>query len=184
MYRTATGLIATGVATCLVLGACSSSSKSSSIRVATSGATTQLSTASSAHTGNSRVSIAPAAASDPLAPAVAALLERRYTDINERNFDDYWKMYTPEYRATFNPTEVAAGYRSSADSDIRLTELSTSGDGRLAATVTFTSTQDAADAQNGQTCTHWTVGFFLKKVGSAYLIDTPPTNYHSKHSAC
>jgi hypothetical protein len=184
MRKLAIGLVVTGVAASLVLGACSSSSKSSSTGVATSGASTKVSSVPPAHTGNSVVSVAAAARSHPRAPAVAALLTRRYTDINERNFDEYWKMYTPKYRATFNPAQVAAGYRSTKIFDIHLTELSTSGDGRLAATVKFTSNQDAADAPNGQKCTQWTVGFFLKNVGGAYLIDKPPSTYHSKHAAC
>jgi hypothetical protein len=111
-------------------------------------------------------------------------LEERYADINQGNWAGYWAMYTPEYRASFNQAEVEAGYRSSVDCDARLTGLSASGDGRLAATVTFTSTQDAADGINGETCTHWTVALFFKKVGTKYLIDTLPNSYHSMHAAC
>lgn len=184
MYRTPVGLIVAGVTASLALGACASSTKSSSGNVATSAASTRASTAYSGNTGNSVASIAPAARSNPRAPTVADLLTRRYTDINQQNFADYWAMYTPEYRASFNQAEVEAGYRSSMVSGIRLTGLSTTEDRRLAATVAFTSHQDAADGPNGQTCTHWIVGFFLKEVGSAYLIDTPPTSYHSSHAAC
>lgn len=184
MRKISIGLVATGAAASLVLGACSSSSKSPSTSVATSGASTKVSTVSTPHTGNSVVSVATGARSDPRAGAVAAFLTRRYTDINERNFDDYWKMYTPSYRATFSPPQVAAGYRSTEIYNIVLIKLSDGGDGRLDATVTFSSTQDAADAPNGQTCTRWTVGFFLKNVGGAHLIDKPPSNYHAEHAAC
>jgi hypothetical protein len=184
MCRAPIGIIVALVAASLALGACSSSSKSSSAHVATSAASTRLSTATSGNTANSVVSIAPAARSDSRAPAIAAVLTRHYMDINQEDFADYWTMYTPEYRASFNKPKVEAGYRSSADSHIRLTELSTTVDGRLAATVTFTSTQDAADGPNGQICTDWTVGYFFKKVGLKYLIDTPPNSYHSTHAAC
>jgi hypothetical protein len=181
MCRTPIGPIVAGVVASLALGACASSSKPSSAHVTTSAASTNVSTA---HSGNTVVSIAPAVRSNPKAPTIAALLTRRYTDINQQNFADYWAMYTPVYRASFNQAEVAAGYRTSSVSDIRLTKLSTDGDGRLHATVTFTSRQDASDGPNGQTCTHWTVGFFFKKVGTAYLLDTPPNSYSSAHAAC
>jgi hypothetical protein len=173
-----------GVAASLVLGACSSGPEASSTAVATTGSSVAVSTVPPVHAGNSVVSVAPAASTNPHTRAVAALLTRRYTDINERNFDDYWKMLTPQYGATFNRAEVAAGYRSTDIFDIRLTELRTGEDGRLAATVTFTSNQDAADGPSGQVCTRWTVGFFLTTSGGTYLIDKPPSSYHAKHTAC
>ena len=184
MRKTAIGLVATGVAASLVLGACSSSSKSSSTGVATSGSAAKVSAVPSPADGTV-ISVAPAAASDPRVPAIVALLTRRYTDINERNFDDYWKMYTAEYSATLgDPAKVAEGYRSTMIKNIHLTQLSTLGDGRPAAMVTFTSKQDAADGPDGQTCTNWTVGFFLKNVGGSYLIDKPPSTYNAKYDAC
>jgi uncharacterized protein YchJ len=189
MRKSVMGLVGTGVAASLVVGGCSSSSKSPSAAaptpsVATSAASTKVCTLTSPNSGSSVVSVAPAARSDRRAGAVEALLTRRFTDIKERNFADYWAMYTPKYRATFNRAEVEAGYRSSEVCDVHLTELSTSGDGRAAATVTFTSMQDAANGPNGETCTHWKVGFFLKKVGAAYLIDSVPPTYHAKYPPC
>lgn len=184
MRKIAIGLVITGAAAALVLDACSSSSKSSSTNIATPGSSAKVSIVPPACTGNSVVSVAPTAVSNPRARAVAAFLTRRYRDINERYFDDYWRMYTPPYRAKFNPAQVEAGYRSTEICDIRLTQLSTSADGRLAATVMFTSTQDAADGPNGQNCTDWTVGIFLQNVSRAYLIDTPPPSYHAKYVAC
>ena len=135
-------------------------------------------------TGDSTVSVAPTAGSNPKARAVATFLTRRYIDINERNFDDYWKMYTPRYGAKFNRAQWAAGYRTTEICRISLTQLSTSADDSLEANVAFTSTQDAADGPNGQTCTHWKVGFFLQNVRGGYLIDTPPPSYHAEYVAC
>jgi hypothetical protein len=184
MRKNAIGLFVMGVAASLVLGACSSSSKSSSTGVATSGASKKVSTVPPACTGNSVVYVAPTARSDPRARAIAALLTRRYTDINQRNFADYWTLFTPEYRATFDRVKVADGYKSSDICDVHLTELSTSGDGRTAAKVTFTSTQDAADAPSGRTCTKWTVPFVMKKIGARYLFDSLLPNSHAKSDAC
>ena len=184
MRKTAIGLVVTVIAAGIVLSACASSSKTSSAGVATSGASPKVSTVPPACTGNSVVTVAPAAASNPKAPAVATFLTRRYRAVNEKDSETYWKMYTPRYGAKFNRAQVAAGYRSTEICDIRLTQLSPNADGRLAAKVTFTSTQDAADGPNGQTCTRWTVGFFLQNVRGGYLIDTPPPSYHAVYLAC
>jgi hypothetical protein len=185
MRKTAIGLFATEVAASLVLGACSSSSKSSSSTgVATPEASTKISIVPSPDDGTF-ISVAPAAGSDPRASAVVALLRRHFTDIKEGNFTDYFSLYTPKYRATLgDPAKVAEGYRSTVISDIRLTQLSTLGDGRPAAIVTFTSKQDAADGPDGQTCTRWTKGYFLSTVERKYLIDFPPTTYNTKYVAC
>ena len=153
--------------------------------VATSPTFTRPSTVPPPYNGNSVVSVAPGAGSDPTAPTVVALLTRYFTDISERNFADYFTLYTTEVRAALDQAQVAAGYRSTEVSAGRLTHLSTTGDGRLAATVTFTSMQDAADGPDGQTCTHWKVDFFLENVGAAtYLFGAPPSNYQAEHVAC
>jgi hypothetical protein len=86
------------------------------------------------------VSVAPAAASDPAAPAVVTMLSRYFTDISTRNFADYLALFTPEMRATIDTRQLAAGYRSTQDSHARLASLAVGADGRPAATVTFVST--------------------------------------------
>jgi hypothetical protein len=136
------------------------------------------------YSGNSVVSVAPAAASDPRAPTVVTLLTRYFTDINQRNFGDYFALYAPDVRAALDQAQIVAGYGSTEVSGGRLTDISTAADGRPVATVTFTSTQDAADGPDGQTCTHWTVGFFLENAGRAYLFGSPPSNYQTEHVAC
>jgi hypothetical protein len=184
MRKSAIGLVVAGMASSLVLGACSSSSKTLSSATPSVSSEAQTGGATAGASTKVTVSVVPAVRSDHRAPAVVALLTRRYTDINERNFDDYFAMYTPRYGARFDPAQVEAGYRSTQVSSVDLTELRTSGDGRLAATVTFTSSQDAADGPDGETCTHWKVSFFLKDVQGKYLIDAPPSNYHAEHAGC
>jgi len=134
--------------------------------------------------GNSVVSVAPAAGSDPRAPTVVTLLTRYFTDINQRNFGDYFTLYAPDVRAELDQAQIEAGYGSTQVSSGRLTAIRTAADGRPVATVTFTSTQDAADGPDGQTCTHWTVNFFLENAGRAYLFGSPPSNYQTEHVAC
>ena len=180
--RAAAALVSVLATFSLVLAACSTSATPARSRAASSAKSATATP--SPQPGNVVVSIAPTIRSDPRSSAVAALLTRRYLDVNERNFDDYWTQYTPTYLAKFDRSQTEAGYRSTEISDVQLTDLSTGADGRIAIKVTFNSTQDAADAANGQNCTKWMVGFFLQQAGTAYLLDTPPASYHAEHIAC
>ena len=132
-------------------------------------------------TGNSVVMVAPSAQQDPLAHTVVAMLTRYFTDINQRTFDDYFSLFTPAKRTHLDP----GGYRSTTVSSAQLLALDTASDGRPGATVTFTSTQNPQDGPDGETCTHWTVMFFLEAQGDGtYLFGVEPTNYGALYTAC
>jgi len=134
--------------------------------------------------GNSVVSVGPAAAQHPLARTVVALLTRYFDDINNRDFGDYILLYDQQTRDKFDVAHIAAGYRSSEDSEGRLVGLGTAADGRTQASVTFTSTQNADDGPDHETCTHWILAFFLQAEGSNYVFGPPPTDYHAQHAVC
>jgi hypothetical protein len=140
-------------------------------------------TAPPIYRGNSVVSVAQAAASQPTAPVVVDLLSRYFTDINTGKFTDYRLLYSPAKSAS-SLGQIAHDYRSTIDTHARLIDLATAADGRPAATVTFTSHQDAVDGPDGQTCTQWQVTFFLEAANSGYLIGTPPTDYRAQRTAC
>jgi tetratricopeptide (TPR) repeat protein len=63
--------------------------------VATPRTFTKVSKVPPPYNGNSVVSVAPAAGSDPRAPTVVGLLTRYFTDINDRNFADYSRYIRP-----------------------------------------------------------------------------------------
>jgi hypothetical protein len=120
--------------------------------------------------GNSTVAISETAAANPAATAVVALLTSYFTAINEHDYAAYKKVHTKALRSDMTEGEFTKGYKSTQDSAIVITELGTGPDGRLMATVTFTSTQNATDGRDQQACTNWTVGKFLQKEGSSYRI--------------
>jgi hypothetical protein len=120
--------------------------------------------------GNSTVAISETAASNPAAAAVVALLTSYFTAINGHDYAAYKKVHTKALRSDMTEGEFTKGYKSTQDSEIVITDLGTGPDGRLMASVTFTSTQNATDGRDKQTCTKWTVGKFLQREGSAYRI--------------
>jgi hypothetical protein len=138
----------------------------------------------SAGAGNSVVSVAPGTVSNPLTPSVVHLLTRYFEDINDRNFVDYRLLFAEQLRANLDAGQLAAGYRSTVDSNAEITALTAAADGRQAATVTFTSRQDAADGPDGETCTHWTDVFYIQTEGNTSVFGPHPDGYQPTHSAC
>ena len=133
--------------------------------------------------GNSTVAVSTRAGQDPLSQPAVALLTRYFQAINARDFHRYRAVFAPDYRSNF--TEAGfAGYASTYDRDARISSVTTSSDGRREVHVTFTSTQDAADSLDGETCTNWRVRYYLEPVGDTYLFGRPPVTYHAQHSAC
>lgn len=118
------------------------------------------------YAGNETVAVAPDAAEHPAARAVVALLTDYFVAINQRNFTKFRSIHTQSERAKLSRDEFLTGYRSTYDSQVQLLALETTEDGRLLASVSFVSTQDAADGRNGQTCTQWNVERFLEEESS------------------
>jgi hypothetical protein len=141
-------------------------------------------TTPSPYAGNSVVTVAPAAANNPVAPTVVRMLTRYFNDINNRDFDDYRLLFAQELHPSLDPQQLAIGYRSTTDSGAKLASVAVAPDGRPAATVTFTSQQNAADGPDGETCTNWTLTFYLQTEGNATVFGPRPPGYSAQHSAC
>ncbi|MFF1818158.1 hypothetical protein ACFVWG_12735 [Kribbella sp. NPDC058245] len=134
--------------------------------------------------GNDLVSITPEAAQDPAAPAVVELLTTYYKAINDHDYLTYQAQQTRAANALLTRTDFATGFRSTVNSEVVIQALSPTDDGRLLASITFTSAQDAADGPKHQTCTHWSVGKFLKGQSSTLLIDKAPKSYKATFDPC
>ncbi|TDU88661.1 hypothetical protein EV138_2207 [Kribbella voronezhensis] len=134
--------------------------------------------------GNDLVSITPEAARDPAASAVVELLTTYYRAINEHDYPTYEAQQTRAAQALLTRSDFATGFRSTVNSEVVVQALTPTADGRLLASVTFTSSQDAADGPKGQTCTHWAVGKFLKGRSPTLLIDKAPKGYKATFDPC
>jgi hypothetical protein len=134
--------------------------------------------------GNDLVSITPEAAQDPAAPAVVELLTTYYRAINDHDYPTYQAQQTRTAQAQLSRPTFATGFRSTVNSEVVIQALTLTDDGRLLASITFTSNQDAADGPKGQTCTHWSVGKFLKGRSPTFLIDKAPKTYKATFVPC
>jgi hypothetical protein len=111
------------------------------------------------------------------------LLTRYFIAINDRDYARWRSVFSPSYRGAF--TQAAfAGYASTHDRGARITGMSPLTDGGDEVRFTFTSTQNASDGPDGETCTVWQLRFYLEPVGSGYLFGRPPATYRAEHAAC
>lgn len=127
------------------------------------------------------VTIAPAVNGQPAAAQVASFLQTYFTAINAGDYARYASLWPPRLRPTIG--QFRSGYRGSHDSHAILAALSPTAVG-VAATVTFTSHQPAANSPTHTGCTDWNVTLYLRSRGSGYRIVSPPTGYHPQYRRC
>ena len=128
------------------------------------------------------VSLAPAAAGYPDAAAIQPVITEYFRAINSRDYTGYLTT-----QSTGNaPTEqqFQTGFRSTTDSHVVVTSITTASDGRPAADVTFTSRQQPQDGPDGESCTNWQVMMFFDDNAGTYTIGAPPPDYHASYQAC
>jgi hypothetical protein len=131
------------------------------------------------------VTVALAATANPAAPGITAFLDKYFTSINDRDYEAYKALRSPQMATGFTKSVFDSGYGSTVDSGELLTRISSASDGDSVAHVTFTSRQSAAESPTRTTCDRWTISFYLMPDGSGgYLMDTPPSGYHAKYAAC
>ena len=121
---------------------------------------------------------------EPAATAIATFVSQyfpRSTLIISRRTDS---LLTPQQQQG-QTARRSARIRSSADSNEILVAINPTANGDTAATLTFTSHQNASQAVGGTgTCTDWNITLFLEPNGTGYLIDQAPSTYHPKYKSC
>jgi hypothetical protein len=127
------------------------------------------------------VAVAPAAGQEASAPKVAAFLAAYFEAINARDYQAYLSLFEPVLRPTYQ--QFQNGYESTSDSSVMLAELVPTAVG-FAATVSFTSHQEAADSVTRTSCTLWGITLYLKPHGDTYIIVPPPANYRAHYQTC
>jgi hypothetical protein len=129
------------------------------------------------------VAVAPAVASNPAVPGVEALLNSYFQAINTRNYAEYNSLLDASMQANESASSFDSGYATTTDSAETLAAISSSG-GEVAATVTFTSHQNAVDSVDGSSCNDWTVTLYLSPDGGGYVITAPPSGYKASYTDC
>lgn len=127
-------------------------------------------------TGDGLVTLEAAAAQNPGAPAVQALVERYFTAINGRDYDSWSTTVVPR-RAQQQPRSGwMTAYRSTVDSDVDISTIASTGPDSVAIGISFVSTQDVADApptlQAPRIC--WESTWPVVGLAQGGRIDAPP----------
>ena len=126
--------------------------------------------------------LAPAAALYPGAVAIEKVVNRYFQAINGRDYAAYQATQSPGIAMT--ESQFQAGFKSTRDSDVLITGITSGFDGRPAADVTFTSRQQPQDGPEGQSCTNWRVTMYFDGSAGTYTIGAPPNGYKASYQAC
>jgi hypothetical protein len=127
--------------------------------------------------------LAPAATQYPGTTAIEAVINRYFQAIDGRAYTAYLATQSPDNAMT--ASQFQAGFKSTQDSDVIVTGITTAPDGRPAADVTFISRQQPQDGPDGQSCTDWHVTlFFDGSASGSYTIGAPPAAYQASYQAC
>jgi hypothetical protein len=135
----------------------------------------------------SAVLVAPPARQQPDAQPVSRFLSRYFRAINHHDYPAYLRLFSPASRAALSQSSFLAGYGSTRDSAPRLAGLQAAGPRQLAATVTFTSRQDAAASPEHEGCLRWRITVYLIRHDGRherYFIGNPPAGYTARNHAC
>ena len=127
-------------------------------------------------------SLAPAAALYPGADAIEKVVNRYFQAINARDYAAYQATQSPAIAMT--EPQFQAGFKSTRDSDVLITAISTGPDGNPAADMTFTSRQQPKDGPDGESCTNWHVTMYFDGSAGTYTIGAPPNGYKAAYQAC
>jgi hypothetical protein len=131
--------------------------------------------------------MAPAVRSQPGARPASRFLARYFRAINHHDYQAYLRLFAPASRAALPETRFLAGYGTTRDSAARLIRLTPAGSRQLAATVTFTSHQDATASPAHASCLRWRITVYLIRHGTRherYFIGAPPAGYTAREHAC
>ncbi len=131
-----------------------------------------------------QLAVAPAAAGNPAAPQVTALVNSYFTAINQHDYAAYASLLDPQMQQQNPQSSFDSGYATTTDSAETLTAISVTGSGGLAASLTFTSQQSPADSPDNSSCDQWSITLFLVPNGTGYLIGAPPSSYRASYQAC
>jgi hypothetical protein len=119
----------------------------------------QASVPASAQPGPSTVAFAPDVATFPQHAQLLNVLQTYYNAINDKNYDQWLSVVTPEFAAEEPEQSFLAGYQSTHDGSIFVYRVDSAPQNGLRVLVGFTSVQAPGDAPHDfkQACIHWHV---------------------------
>lgn len=130
------------------------------------------------------VTVAPGVPLGGAEPAVVAFLDDYFEAINDHDFRLYRSLLDASLRKSETAAIFSSGYGTTADSGATLVGLAPGSGQAVAATITFTSHQSAADSRTKTTCTSWQTTVYLHLRGKSYVQGAPPASYRAIYRPC
>lgn len=122
----------------------------------------------------------------PLYDEVRALLQGYFDAINAKDYD-MWRETVTDDRAKATPRQDwLVDFRSTQDGSPVIYRIELAGKGAARVLLTFTSTQDRADAPQElpTDCIHWNVVFPIETEGNQWKIASGVATAAPQHDAC
>ncbi len=134
--------------------------------------------------GTSLVRVTPTAASHPYAAAVAELLDRHFTAINQRDYTSWSSTVVSQRAADQSEAAWQKAYRSTNDDSVVVNSISEGSTG-LTVNLSFRSTQQVSDAPSDLPVTRicWESRWPVVDISNGGRIGTAPKGTTTK-SAC
>lgn len=128
--------------------------------------------------GPRKVQLTRDAAKHPQAETVTSLLQTYFDGINDRDFDGYKASVTSDKARDKTEQQWLVGYRTTKNGSVQVHRLEYGGKDRLVALVSFTSTQDPADAPvtlEDAKCIRWRQALpIVREQGHWKIANSPP----------
>ena len=141
-------------------------------------------TSPSARPSGGLVTVAPGVPLDGAEPSVVAFLDDYFAAINGHDFQRYLSLLDASLRKSETFAKFSAGYGTTADSGAMLVAFASGSGQVVAATITFTSHQSAADSATKTTCTSWQTTLYLHPQGGSYVMGATPASYRAIYRPC
>jgi hypothetical protein len=130
------------------------------------------------------VMVAPGVPRGGAEPAVVTFLDEYFSAINNHDFQQYESLLDASLQQNETLAKFNAGYGTTADSGATLVNLAPGSGSAVAATITFTSHQSAADSPTRTTCTSWQTTLYLHPQGLSYEMGVAPSSYPATYRPC
>lgn len=126
------------------------------------------------------------AAAHPLYWTLQPLLQTYFTAINDKDYERWSSVVTYERQTNQPEQKWQQEFRTTKDGNIVMHRIEARGDGTARVLLTFTSTQDVADAPQElpRPCIHWNVVWAFSTEDGDWKLAAGPASASPQHEPC
>ncbi len=137
--------------------------------------------------GSPRVQLSADAAASPYGQTIENLLQVYFDSINDHNYQEWESVATPALIGENSLEKWQNGYRTTQDGSMYVYRINASSGGQLRVLITFTSTQNVAQAPwfAKFSCINWSQVLPIVNMNGGWRIDVNPSGApHAAATQC